>query len=103
MKYRLPYRENVEIPALRFRIPVQNGYTAKAVECLAKGPFLADFCWDAESEQYVCDRLSMKKTGTRLDDVAAMIHLVHAASWWAADNLPHDQWESIEREFEYDA
>ena len=96
MKYCLPDRDNVEIPSLTFRIPVNNGYTGKVVNCLAKGPFLADFVWDFEQEQYVCDRLYLKKNRVRLDDVAGFIHLVHAASWWAQEHYPinENEWEA---------
>jgi hypothetical protein len=94
MRYYLPARENVEIPYLWFKIPVSNGYTGKVVECRARGPFIADFVWDREQEQYTCDRLYLKQGRVRLDDVAGFVHLVHAASWWAEEKLSHDEWEA---------
>jgi len=97
MKYALPDRNDVLIPELKFSIPLKNGYTTKDdVKCIAKGPFLADFVWDYEREEYYCDRLYLARSKVRLDDVAGFKPLCDAAAWWAEENdIGHGEWEAV--------
>lgn len=102
--YKAPW-EDVEISRLDFALDANPGFPGLvAVAASAKGPFLADFVWDAESEGWYCDRLQVKRNGRyiRLDDHAVFRPLLDAASLWATDNdREDDDWVAVgEREWE---